>query len=71
VALNEIVAFLEQKTAEFDQFVDEVDCGDDWFIVYGTELTAISKILEYAKEQKRIQDESMAKFMSQPDFGKE
>lgn len=69
--LKEIVDFIEEKTLEYDKFLDKVNCGDDWFIIYETKLAAMNKILEYAKEQKNIYDKQTAKIINRDDFNKD
>ena len=69
--MPDVLSFLEYKTKEMDKFVDEVDCGDDWFIIYGSELSGLRKILKYAEKQIGIQSKFEASMKNKSDFGKE
>jgi hypothetical protein len=71
--MPEVLKFLESQIADMDKFVDEVDCGDDWFCIYGSELGGLQKILTYAREQIQIQADfektMIEKIMQRPTLG--
>ena len=63
--MPEVLKLLEEAVADMDQFVEEVDCGDDWFCIYGSELGGLQKILTYAREQIQIQADFEARMIEQ------